>query len=573
MVSAVPAANAAATEGKNLLDQAASDWLSVHDLAPPTNPAEARARALHGEEADITMGAETSAWRACDLLLAAQPLADQDIFDETLLDRASIANTVRRRIHAAARQQLIEMGVCTEHLGLPADDFVPMLHEMAFARHVGASALARRRMPTSSSFGAAHRWPRAQVGKIIPPDPDSSVAVVVIAHERGDDVGWVARLPPRVKYELVELAGSETASQGAKAADCVVHDSHPRPCVPFSRRSTSAAFLGYLATAAANEELAELLKDPIEAEKRVLVVSHETKDADDSVQHKIIGALRRKAERVLDLFKKWDADNSGTVDRTEFRKALRVLKIPGTNAEIDMLFDMWDADGGGSIEYTEILKAVHSGRRFDRLQKRKAGPPLPPLVVCAPANPFESNPRFLEELGLLVRAAASGRPLPKFVPLGKSKTNETLVHSDPSGAPHANGAMLPVGMVWRGAFGDRRVLPLWLGHTPGALFAVSRDAVMEPWRAQSTEAASAFYRRALVDCALLPTGGVGAASDPVSGHAFERLWRYVFVDETEEAQAVKQAVESERASEILFGPQREELLSDYALNVRLGRRL
>ena len=189
---------------------------------------------------------------------------------------------------------------------------------------------------------------------------------------------------------------------------------------------------------------------------------------------------------MLDLFKKWDADNSGTVDRTEFRKALRVLKIPGTNAEIDMLFDMWDADGGGSIEYTEILKAVHSGRRFDRLQKRKAGPPLPPLVVCAPANPFESNPRFLEELGLLVRAAASGRPLPKFVPLGKSKTNETLVHSDPSGAPHANGAMLPVGMVWRGAFGDRRVLPLWLGHTPGALFAVSRDAVMEPWRAQRT---------------------------------------------------------------------------------------
>ena len=101
MASAVPAANAAATEGKNLLDQAASDWLSVHDLAPPTNPAETRARALHGEEADITMGAETSAWRACDLLLAAQPLADKDIFDETLLDRASIANTVRR-IHAAA---------------------------------------------------------------------------------------------------------------------------------------------------------------------------------------------------------------------------------------------------------------------------------------------------------------------------------------------------------------------------------------------------------------------------------------------------------------------------------------
>lgn len=47
----------------------------------------------------------------------------------------------------------------------------------------------------------------------------------------------------------------------------------------------------------------------------------------------------------MDLFKRWDADRSGTVDKKEFRRALRYLKIEGSDAEYDLLFDAWDADG------------------------------------------------------------------------------------------------------------------------------------------------------------------------------------------------------------------------------------
>jgi Ca2+-binding EF-hand superfamily protein len=51
------------------------------------------------------------------------------------------------------------------------------------------------------------------------------------------------------------------------------------------------------------------------------------------------------------------------VNKSEFRRALRMLKIAGEDAEYDMLFDSWDESGNGSIEYTELLAAMHAGRR------------------------------------------------------------------------------------------------------------------------------------------------------------------------------------------------------------------
>ena len=223
---------------------------------------------------------------------------------------------------------------------------------------------------------------------------------------------------------------------------------------------------------------------------------------------------------------------------------------------------MASAAGGGKIEYTELLKAMHAGRRYDSLQKRKAAPPIPPVLVCAPADPFSANPRFLEDLELLSRAASAGRRVPRFTPLGKWRCGERLVHCDPSGAPHV-ADMLPIAACWRSAFGRGRPLPLWLAYTPGAVFALSRDAALQPWAgghrqgacgasAQDAEAeraleegerraeevpapvgasAASVYQRLISEC------GVGrredGVHDPIAAHAFERLWRYVFVEDGE----------------------------------------
>ena len=58
----------------------------------------------------------------------------------------------------------------------------------------------------------------------------------------------------------------------------------------------------------------------------------------------VVAQLRKKAERVMDLFKRWDDDKSGSVEKSEFRRALKHLKIAGSDDEFDMLFDSWDED-------------------------------------------------------------------------------------------------------------------------------------------------------------------------------------------------------------------------------------
>ena len=98
----------------------------------------------------------------------------------------------------------------------------------------------------------------------------------------------------------------------------------------------------------------------MKAAERVLVVSTERSHADHSIQGRIVRELRTKAERVSDLFKRWDDDHSGTVDRAEFARALRTLRIGGTDEEYGLLFDSWDEDGSGTIDKKEFGKAVRS---------------------------------------------------------------------------------------------------------------------------------------------------------------------------------------------------------------------
>ena len=55
--------------------------------------------------------------------------------------------------------------------------------------------------------------------------------------------------------------------------------------------------------------------------------------------------------RVMDLFRDWDDDGNGTIDKKEFRRAIAALGYAAPRAEIDGLFDKFDADRSGEIEY------------------------------------------------------------------------------------------------------------------------------------------------------------------------------------------------------------------------------
>ena len=72
-------------------------------------------------------------------------------------------------------------------------------------------------------------------------------------------------------------------------------------------------------------------------------------------------ALHNRLARVVDLFRAWDEDRSGTIDKKEFWLALcsRGLDVPRHAA--NALFDEFDADRSGSIDYKELNKLLRRG--------------------------------------------------------------------------------------------------------------------------------------------------------------------------------------------------------------------
>jgi len=62
--------------------------------------------------------------------------------------------------------------------------------------------------------------------------------------------------------------------------------------------------------------------------------------------------------RVLDLFKQWDEDDNGLIDKAEFVRALSHLGYDAPQYTIDALFASWDTDGSGVLEFSEFEKIL-----------------------------------------------------------------------------------------------------------------------------------------------------------------------------------------------------------------------
>ena len=77
-----------------------------------------------------------------------------------------------------------------------------------------------------------------------------------------------------------------------------------------------------------------------------------------SVSEQIVNALAENMVRVIDLFREWDTNGDGTVDRSEFRKALFELGLYCPQQEVDALFDTWDTDSSGVFEIEELKKTL-----------------------------------------------------------------------------------------------------------------------------------------------------------------------------------------------------------------------
>ena len=73
-------------------------------------------------------------------------------------------------------------------------------------------------------------------------------------------------------------------------------------------------------------------------------------------------ALEKASVRTVELFRDFDADASGSIDKKEFEKAMLGLGVKATKAELGDLFDRWDMDNSGSIDFKEMDRAIKGAR-------------------------------------------------------------------------------------------------------------------------------------------------------------------------------------------------------------------
>ena len=72
-------------------------------------------------------------------------------------------------------------------------------------------------------------------------------------------------------------------------------------------------------------------------------------------------ALCDSSSRAIDLFRKWDADDSGTITKREWRRALPMLGLEISAAQSDAAFDALDPSDDGAIDYAELGKLLRRG--------------------------------------------------------------------------------------------------------------------------------------------------------------------------------------------------------------------
>ena len=88
----------------------------------------------------------------------------------------------------------------------------------------------------------------------------------------------------------------------------------------------------------------------------------------------IIGQLKmvfaKNLSRISDTFREFDKDQSGKIDKREFRLALQKLGVVAHKSEYDLTFDSLDNDRSGTIEYEELNE--HLRRRVGDPSHRSA---------------------------------------------------------------------------------------------------------------------------------------------------------------------------------------------------------
>jgi len=105
----------------------------------------------------------------------------------------------------------------------------------------------------------------------------------------------------------------------------------------------------------------------------------------DSINEELgVGAARRRS--LQDVFLEMDEDGSGTIDRMEFRRAMKRLRIPIGDREVDIVYLVYDPDKNG-LDYHEFLELIS----YDGSEAKAAAHVQKHTHTRAPAGQGNSN--------------------------------------------------------------------------------------------------------------------------------------------------------------------------------------
>ena len=105
----------------------------------------------------------------------------------------------------------------------------------------------------------------------------------------------------------------------------------------------------------------------------------------EQVDEQIRDYLSQKGVRVIELFRQWDDDGTGKIEKKEFRRGMKELGLTVGKKQLDELFDMWDPDKSGALTVCGHHCDVWAPLRCDRDHAEAKGRSRPPCIALAQA--------------------------------------------------------------------------------------------------------------------------------------------------------------------------------------------
>ena len=103
------------------------------------------------------------------------------------------------------------------------------------------------------------------------------------------------------------------------------------------------------------QKAAELMELKDSAQAGFAIGSRELQIVDEKMMQIVREKIERVSNKLRHVFRKFDMDKSGSIDKEEFHHAIRSMRLGLSQRQIDRLWTKVDADGSGDISYEEFI--------------------------------------------------------------------------------------------------------------------------------------------------------------------------------------------------------------------------